>query len=105
MVLLGAFVLNQDYIIDKFCVNKSKPELKCNGKCHLKDAISKTSEENNEGRTSIISEIIFPVFYSEYQIDFQRVEYITKHYFIFNEKVESSYFSNIVHPPQNYILT
>lgn len=34
------FNLNQSSIIENHCVNKSKPELKCDGKCHLRQQIA-----------------------------------------------------------------
>lgn len=30
-----SYFVNQAEIIEIFCINKEKPELKCNGKCHL----------------------------------------------------------------------
>ena len=33
-------------IIMEFCVNKDKPELKCNGKCHLAKKVSMENETN-----------------------------------------------------------
>ena len=29
------YIINYDYIANELCENKAKPELKCNGKCHL----------------------------------------------------------------------
>lgn len=57
LVLLGLFLLlkpvlplvdyvvNYDYISKVLCENKAKPELKCNGKCHLMRELAKASEE------------------------------------------------------------
>jgi hypothetical protein len=57
LVLLGLFLLmkpvfplvdyvvNYDYISKVLCENKAKPELKCNGKCHLMKELAKASEE------------------------------------------------------------
>lgn len=39
------YVLNQDYIAEFLCINKEKPELQCNGKCHLVKEIKKQQEE------------------------------------------------------------
>jgi hypothetical protein len=36
--------LNYDYIAKVLCENKAKPELKCNGKCHLMKQLAKASE-------------------------------------------------------------
>lgn len=34
--------------IEQFCENKDKPELQCNGKCHLKEIATKSSNEDNK---------------------------------------------------------
>jgi len=36
--------------IEKLCENKDKPELQCNGKCHLKKVVEKN---NNDGQAPI----------------------------------------------------
>jgi len=43
-----SFYVNQSEIAELFCINKEKPELKCDGKCHLATQIEKveTDEEN-----------------------------------------------------------
>ena len=63
------FQLNIDYIIDTYCVNKEKPQLACNGKCHLAKQLQvPTSTDNaNSDAISSLAESFFPVFYSEYQ--------------------------------------
>ena len=42
------YVINQDYIAEVLCINKDKPQLKCNGQCHLKAQIEKQVEEENQ---------------------------------------------------------
>lgn len=39
------YVLNYDYIAKELCENKTKPELKCNGKCHLVNELAKAAED------------------------------------------------------------
>ena len=39
------YVVNYDYISKVLCENKAKPEMKCNGKCHLMKELAKASEE------------------------------------------------------------
>ena len=34
------YEVNKAAITEEFCVNKAKPELKCNGKCHLAEQLS-----------------------------------------------------------------
>lgn len=41
------YIVNYDYIANQLCENKAKPELKCNGKCHLMKELAKASEAKN----------------------------------------------------------
>ena len=41
------YLVNYDYIVNELCENKLKPELKCNGKCHLTKELAKASESNS----------------------------------------------------------
>ena len=38
------YVVNYEYISKVLCVNKAKPKMKCNGKCHLMKELAKASE-------------------------------------------------------------
>lgn len=42
------YILFYDYITTELCVNKDKPELKCNGTCHLKKELSEASDSENQ---------------------------------------------------------
>jgi hypothetical protein len=39
------YAINYDYISKVLCINKDKPELKCNGKCHLMKELAKTEDD------------------------------------------------------------
>ena len=41
------YVVNYEYISKVLCVNKTKPKLQCNGKCHLMKELAKTSEKED----------------------------------------------------------
>ena len=47
-VVIMHFKLNQKAIIEQFCINKSKPELHCNGKCHLTKELQETEDSPSE---------------------------------------------------------
>ncbi len=38
------YVINYDYVSKVLCENKDKPQLKCNGKCHLMKELAKQAE-------------------------------------------------------------
>jgi len=44
-ILVGFYEINTKAFVSLFCENKSKPELKCNGKCQLSQ-IAKQEERN-----------------------------------------------------------
>jgi hypothetical protein len=42
------FHLNRTYIASKFCVNKTKPELRCNGKCFLSKKLKEAEKKQEQ---------------------------------------------------------
>lgn len=38
------YIVNYEYISKVLCVNKAKPKMKCNGKCHLMKEMAKAAE-------------------------------------------------------------
>ena len=38
------YIVNYEFIVTELCENVEKPELKCNGKCHLAKELAKVSE-------------------------------------------------------------
>ncbi|NJB82648.1 hypothetical protein [Wenyingzhuangia aestuarii] len=52
-------------IIEKYCVNKDKPELQCNGQCHLAKQISAASTDTNSEAVIDLSLAFFPVYFQE----------------------------------------
>lgn len=55
------FKINQDEIAAEHCVNKDKPEMHCNGQCHLKKELKKVQvvneDESNEDSQSRLPQI------------------------------------------------
>ncbi len=96
------FYANQDEIIEEFCENKAKPELNCNGNCHLSKELNKQidkvpSQEKNELNFSLF----LPIAYSEIntvEINHPRLK---KYY---NSFYKNNYhylvMDTILHPPQ-----
>lgn len=100
------YVVNYDYIVNVLCENKDRPELQCNGKCHLSKELAKEAgaEDQNpfNSKTSkteipqfIISENITEyTFASETEIS--SIDNIG-----YRPNLNSSLFiSKILHPPQ-----
>lgn len=47
-VVWGIYELDKEYITEQFCINKDKPALKCNGKCHLAAQLTSTEPVQSE---------------------------------------------------------
>lgn len=45
--LLLNYHLNQEEITALFCINKDKPVMQCNGKCHLAQQLEQTDQESD----------------------------------------------------------
>lgn len=64
------YVVLYDYIKNELCVNKDKPELECNGKCHLKKELAKAYDsENSKEKPRFFSVENHIVFYQEITSD------------------------------------
>ena len=57
------YAVNYDYITKVLCENKAKPELECNGKCHLMKELAKASENekplSSHKKSMSESEVLF----------------------------------------------
>lgn len=42
------YILNYDYIANTLCENKAKPQLHCNGKCHLKKELARAASDDHK---------------------------------------------------------
>jgi len=52
-------VVNKEYIVENLCENKDKPELKCQGTCHLKKELIKNEErKTDETKTPVIIQLV-----------------------------------------------
>ncbi|OIQ23002.1 hypothetical protein [Lacinutrix sp. MedPE-SW] len=64
------FQLNIDYIIETYCINKEKPQLQCNGKCHLAKQLATATTTTNDNDIDLalntLAESFFPVFFADY---------------------------------------
>ncbi len=104
------FMINQSDIIEKYCINKEKTELQCNGKCHLSKQIAlienhSTENENtndkHQNKLPVVQEfvqyfkILIPL-----NIDITKL----KSKYIFTNKLYSEpYFNSDSPPPQNNV--
>jgi|LakMenEpi03Aug12_release.lakeMendotaPanAssembly.Ray.scaffolds.fasta_scaffold722501_1 hypothetical protein len=51
-VVVADYLLNRDYIAKILCINRDKPEMKCNGKCHLAKQLKKQDAAEGQSEKS-----------------------------------------------------
>ena len=44
------YLARKDFIIENFCINRNKKEMKCNGKCHLKEQVRKEASQSSDDK-------------------------------------------------------
>lgn len=98
------YVINYEYIAKVLCINKNKPEMHCNGKCHLMQEMAKTSEKElplTPSKKHVVTETEV-LFYQELEsfafdgfFNDSRL-HITSNYFNFYQLLKSS---GTFHPP------
>ncbi|HRX29554.1 MAG TPA: hypothetical protein P5235_09210 [Saprospiraceae bacterium] len=96
------FVINQDFIVENFCINKDKPQLMCNGSCYLnknlkdnQDTTDKIPNPIKEKKSTIeylgIENLLWK---TEIKIDDHSPILEKENFFSYN------YLSEIFHPPK-----
>lgn len=71
------YIVNYEYIVTELCVNRAKPELQCNGKCHLEKELAKASESEKPISSDKKST-------SHHEVEVLFCEEITKAMFLFD---------------------
>lgn len=90
------YLANQDYIAEFLCINKEKPELQCNGKCHLVKELEKQQENNPKSlRISLEN---YPIgFVTIFQISFVKT-------FTSSKKSRLAFYEKLYHSDYNYSI-
>lgn len=47
LIPLVEYAVNYNYIVNTLCVNKSRPEIHCNGKCYLSKELAKSNDSES----------------------------------------------------------
>lgn len=99
------YAINYDYIVEVLCINKDKPELQCNGKCHLTAELAKVNDDasnQDKNNSKSIKRIL--------QVEFLNEDSLHLTYRVndgYNQPIKSHltplysylYSSSVFHPP------
>lgn len=98
--LMMGYAVNKNFIAQNFCVNKSQPVLKCEGKCQLAKKLATDEQENNH--SGVFSKIAFAEMLIVEQLPDFSVLFIPKKERLnrlYSTCFIASYFPSIFHPP------
>lgn len=96
------YVVLYDYIKNELCINKDKPEMQCNGKCHLKKEMANASDSGKEKSKSNFASAEIQVVYFQEVVNKTSIYLFNTYIFnpIFNfEKVYYFSFSSFLFRP------
>jgi hypothetical protein len=97
------YQVNRDFFAEVLCINKSKPELNCNGQCALSQKLKQAFKDETQpvSTPNTIKLDDYPIgFISLYKIQIKSDERLSVCYpSVFNEIVVQGYFSEIFRPP------
>jgi len=104
IIPLVDYVVNYDYISKVLCENKAKPELKCNGKCHLMKEMAKASEEekplqNDKKIVHLESEVLFFQEIERFILQSNNYPNLIENTFIYSNSYSHLSSFSIFHPP------
>lgn len=99
-----SYVVNYEYIRSELCENKEKPEMECNGKCHLKKEISKEAEDKDpvsspKKTTHMPAELLFCVAVIQFDFTDYSIGSEEKNLPDYSNFYDREYTSSIFHPP------
>lgn len=103
---IGCFAyyeLNIDYIIEKYCVNKEKPQLECNGKCHLTNQLAlNNSDSEDSSPLFTFFDAFYPVYFQKYNSNYNLKcdSFFVKNKWNYNNQFSSVFYKEIDKPPR-----
>ncbi|WP_298221093.1 hypothetical protein [Flavobacterium sp.] len=99
------YIVNYDYIAKTLCVNKAKPKMHCNGKCHLMKELAKAAEAEKPMSPDKKDNAKHPIE----ELFFQDIKSLVAEAFVTRtQRTASNYYSNlycyklnhsVFHPP------
>lgn len=99
------YQLNINTIIQKYCINKERPRLNCNGKCYLMSQMkAKTQSSSTTSNSIVITEAFIPLFFQENNLKIENtqsiVTEITKNWRLKHFRLQT--ISKDIDPPPQY---
>lgn len=95
------YKINFNYIKTELCINKNKPQLKCNGKCYLTKQLKKTESVPKNFPTTLKIKDEIKFYLEDFNFLFNApIKSIRLVYILFDELALSLFYHKIFKPPK-----
>lgn len=102
-LLVSLFYANQKAIAEKYCINKTKPKLHCDGKCYLRKKLNQINgsdtNDNNNSEWNINLRVDPFVVCQKHKIEFCFINGIKDFQLYKSSYYPESFSANIFRPP------
>ncbi len=99
--IFAEYVMDIEQFTELYCENKDKPDLKCNGKCHLADQLADNQEEKESKDIQVSPEILMFLVESKIEAEEEKSFHIEKNIsYFFNSDLTNGIGYAIFHPPR-----
>ncbi len=102
------YQFNIDTIVEKYCVNKERPRLQCNGKCYLMNQMKTSKQSSPEnGERIVISESFIPLFFQSSTLQIIHTDLVVienSNNWTIKHMYSSAISKDIDHPPQDQLV-
>ncbi len=100
IIPLLEYVVHYDYIVNELCENREKPQLQCNGKCHLNKELAQTTDDEQKSEVKFQNLLAIPALIPTRPVVSTEsiIKITTPDYFHYSE-MQSQYITSIDVPP------
>ncbi|MBK9461959.1 MAG: hypothetical protein KA783_04780 [Chitinophagales bacterium] len=100
--IVVSYQINQKYIAQNLCENRAKPQMKCNGKCHLKKQLEKANKDEQKTPQNLTEkvEVLFCSQLGSFHFQAQSpIESQSPPRCFYKQMHSQLYLTDIFHPP------
>ncbi|MGC8750433.1 hypothetical protein [Hydrotalea sp.] len=92
--------LNTAAITQEYCINKDKPQMHCNGQCHLAKQLKKATQPESSNSSNNKSFKLIDLFANTYNCyTYTPLQVQQKYYIVKSAFIPTGYYNLCFHPP------
>ncbi len=105
VLLVVDYQANKEYIMEFLCINRDKPELECEGKCHLAKNLKKQEDAEKNSKEQQVSLEVQINLFCQWWLSYQFVGFKSESALYSNYEAShtTQAFFAIFHPPKRLV--